>query len=194
MKTSIVIVSLFLFCCPGCMMDKAGRLAGFSNPSSEVSYSWLTGFKAKTGADFSGSLKGDYNPETGQITVDANINSAVSPVVDAEGKRITPEFLELRKIESNFKNEQARIVGQNFEAFGSMLQTAIIAGGDAVGRVLDTSLPVLGATVTDMTSSITAPGVRPAPTFVTVEESDQMQQILAILRNLEARINSLESE
>lgn len=121
----------------GCV-ESSKWLAGYSNPSSKVSYHWLTGFRAETGADFEGTLVGTYNPETKELSINLAVNSDPTTVIAAEGER-ADHLVRLHEL----VNERHRIVGENFQAFGTMLAIAAAGGGDAVATVIDAAAPIL---------------------------------------------------
>lgn len=135
----IVATMLSLLC--GCMVD-ASKLAGYSNPSAEISYSPLWGFRARTGADFTGDFEGHYNPETGAIDVVATVGVNASQVVGAEGER-ADHLVKLREIETAYLLESQKTVGDNFQAFGQLLAIATAAGGDAARQVIEAGIPIL---------------------------------------------------
>lgn len=76
-------------CLAGCEVKpmRADDLFAVTAPKLTIKKTWL-GFKAEAGTNFSGSLKADYDPVTGQIHVDGNVASDVSGVVKAEGERL----------------------------------------------------------------------------------------------------------
>ena len=128
--------------CGGCLVD-ASKLAGYSNPSTDVSYNpWTKSFHARTGADFTGTLDGEYDPDTKRVRVKLEVGSNASGVVQAEGER-AEHLVELRKLETQYLIESQRIVGDNFRAFGQMLAIAAAGGGEAVAKMVDAAAPIL---------------------------------------------------
>jgi len=124
----------------GCLVS-AEHLAGFSNPKLKVKKSAL-GFSAEADTDFAGKLKADYNPETKQFSIDAEINSDAGTVIAAQGER-ADHLIELRKIEATYLLEAQKAVGENFKAFGQMLAIAAAGGGDGLKKVIDAAAPIL---------------------------------------------------
>jgi hypothetical protein len=139
----------------------ADKLAGFSNPKLRVTRTW-GGFTAEAGTNFEGDVDVQYDPETKAFRLVGKIVSDVSGVVGAEGER-ADHLVALREIESDFLKakmqyalESQRIVGENFQAFGTMLAIATAAGGDAVQKVINAAVPILAGSKVDIAGVVGA--------------------------------------
>lgn len=136
-----MVIALAIALIPGCLMDSAGRFAGFTQPSFSASHG-IFGTSVRASSDFAGNLVVDYDPETGELHAEAEVSSDASKVVSAEGER-ADHLVELRRIESEYKIESQRLVGENFRAFGQMLALAAAGGGEAIAKVIDAGVPLL---------------------------------------------------
>lgn len=148
------MMSLSFTSCTMSMMP-ADKMAGYSNPKLKVVRTW-NGFSAEAGTNFNGDVDVEYDPETKRFHLKGKVASDASGVVGAEGER-ADHLIRLREVESEFLQakmqyalESQRIIGQNFQAFGSMLAIATAAGGDAVKKVVDAAAPILAGSKIDI--------------------------------------------
>lgn len=108
------ILTLCCFAMSGCLCGcevkpmKAEDLFSTTAPKLTIKKS-IFGFKAEAGTNFSGSLKADYDPTTGMVHVDGQVNSDVSGVVKSEGDRLVLMELQRRMdIDRTIQQEQIR--------------------------------------------------------------------------------------
>ena len=105
----IGILAFMVSQCVGCT-DSAAHQFAYSEPAIAFEHS-IWGTKAKVSSQFTGKVDLARDAETGQIqTLHAEVESNVVDVYDAQGRRITENFLKGRSLEYGFKVEATREV------------------------------------------------------------------------------------
>ena len=165
------MLSLTLCCVGSCLSNgcvmTASELAKYSNPAIKAHHSFLFGTSVEIGTNFKGKGKLQYDPKTGAINADVEIDSDVVSVVDAEGRRITEGFIQLRKDEAARVVEQHRIAGDTIKSVaGTIAQGFGLIGAKGTPQDLNAafnaSLPVLAELL--KTFKLEVPVAVPAPT------------------------------
>lgn len=95
----------------GCIYpSSAARGYGYTQPDEGgaivVRKTW-GGAELIVGTDIDGHVKGTYNPETGFIDIDATLVSNASAIYDAQGRRITDNFVASRGAEIDAQRQVA---------------------------------------------------------------------------------------
>lgn len=145
----------------GCKAMPVNEWLGISNPKVTITKN-IFGFKAEAGTDFSGSLKADYDPQTGVIHLDGQVASDASGVVKAEGDRavqISPVVLEA--IKGQVEIEKAR--AETVKAVAQAIQASVVGGAASVAKMVEASTPILSGLSASLVPALTPPVVGPRP-------------------------------
>lgn len=123
---------LFLSGCltSGCT-DSAKHQFGYTEPAIEAHHGFFSGTKVKVSSNFTGKVDLSRDAETGQIqTLHAEVTSNPIEVYDAQGRRITENFLKGRELEYGFKVEAAKVIVDGITSLAGTLVTLGAARND----------------------------------------------------------------
>ena len=196
MRFVFVLLLLVNGCLAGCTVavTPADKLFGSASqaPKLKVKKSW-TGFTAEASTDFSGTLDGNYKPETGEISVKAAIASTATPVIGANAELIkSMETIRIADIEASVVKQQevtkqmqhitdtARALGEaGIGVVGDMVK--MVAGssvdvttpfGVGLSGTLGTPQPIIAAPTGAATMTTTAITEKSAPPSVAPVSAD----------------------
>lgn len=129
----------------GCSQQDVARAFGYTEPALEVmAHTGLFGggVKFRASSEFSGMADATIDPETGKVTgFKATVNSGVTDVYDAQGRRITENFLAGRNIEWAGMIRQQELVNEGLRDFWAVASKAIdTLGPGMVSNVVSSGL------------------------------------------------------
>ena len=148
-----VILSMLLVGIAGCT-DSAEHQFGYTEPGIAASHG-LFGTKVRISSEFSGKADLKRNPETGQFEdIHVEMTSGVADVYDAQGRRITENFLKGRELEYGFKVEATRevFVGLNglADKAVSLMSMGFARGGSDGPQLVNQGQSLLSSVMSSM--------------------------------------------
>lgn len=159
----VILLSLSGGCLSaGCAM-KVDDLFGYSNPTVVVKKS-LFGFVVKVPTDVRGKLEGDYDPNTGIFHVKTEFDSKSSPVIKAEGERISENFVKTQQMHFASIDARTKMISEAVpnamrEAAG-LVTTVTAFGGAEAGKKVADKVPDMLTVITGM---LAPSALTPAP-------------------------------
>lgn len=140
----------------GCSTDSVRHAFGYTEPALQVQATqglFGGGVKFKASSQFSGNVDAEIDPETQRVkSFSARIDSNVTDVYDAQGRRITENFLAGRSMEYNFKLEQQKLANE----FGFAVVNAIQTLGPDIVKGMLTGGTSAGLDIAGLTSMFNA--------------------------------------
>jgi hypothetical protein len=133
-------------CVTGCaFMSAPQNAAKLSNPRLRIEKRG-SNVLLEAGTEMNGKVKADYNPQTGELHIDAEVNSSPSPVIDAETKRA-------EAMQQFYAMQMAALTAQTQMTTG-MVNNLVGALGQIVGSIV-TGVPVPRPTPVPQPNTVT---------------------------------------